>query len=1608
MEAFHRNLTARVPGPCTCVHVSRRRPNEFHDMTTCPWTNILEAYHHRNKPNWKQSDPAKWMDPALGPWEMAKLFLPDLGGNADIKNANDMDVTGILNLMHWCNHFTIPLALIKDVRDIRNDKWVHVPKLELPDVEKPVAFDSIENLLKSPQLVPDPDAQKALREIKVLKNASDLHGCEVQVVSELIEVLNNEIFHLAEQLTQHSQTSQTELHQLKQLVLVLENRFENLERKRGLLSLSRVKLEDLESFHNKFVRNLKGIRKEILVMYLLMALCCTYFVKLDDETFFRNECPSEDLLVQFDTKEFDWLDYLHSAKEKFIGRTWLFRDLETVFNCTVHDNDLYGVLIIGDPGSGKSALSAQLVCSRSSSRIIHTRILGYHLCKHSDKNTQIAGKFVRNLADMVARRIPEYGYIVANSSYILSSLKTDCVTIEDPLGCFEQAVLSPLKRLKNVPKENWYVVIDGLDECLTQTELRQSIVHLLNLKLPNFPPWLKLVMTSRKDSSISVNSRRIKKFTIDPEDPRNIADIEMFLFTAFYKDDFFLQGGDADLKDSSIADTEKWISILLRKSQGNFLFVKEMIRYWDPKSFPNALPENMEEWYHNFFQRMYDRKEQFRPVRRVLELLVATFQPLTRRQVFDALEMKEADLEQEYDFQNILNELGHFLRYGVDDTITLYHLSLGEWLTSDKNKNGLFYVSKMRGHERLCDFFFKIISEGGEAALSKYSFTLAQHIAYGGTKEAYVKNFFTFPSQLINSSDIESNRTILHLAATINNTDVLKLLLHHFNHIDSTDIHGMTATFLAAEHGLVNNLALMVNRGANVNIKTKTLSWLDFESFYDVPDLVRESKSKFRGATMLHAAAHAGHLNVVHFLLSNGAIINTVNEVNLTALQTAAEKGHVEVVKALHKAGGVADQTALHHAAKNNKLDVVKYLLEIGVKDECMKCDGSFYWLNSLHRQVRFKRFRYVDSINRIREEESIPQNGITSYGELFDDKHLMYCETTLHAAISSGHNEVVKELISRDKGALACQDCSGRTPLQEAVRRNKKDIVNFLLKEDQTEIHATCNRFQEMSSFFLQLLVSHSELKEYKKDVCHCGYSSLHLAARYGNWEIASNLLENNAVVEAKDCFGATPMHVAACHNQADMVDVLVKFGAGINSKTYNGSTPLHSAAVCGASEVIDRLLYHGAILEAADDSAFTALHYCILYVNSTQLNDYVFDIETRSITDRRGYLAKFYRQLVNNHIKNTNFYGWLDALINLILHGSNLNAVDSHGRTALHLAAANGLADAVNVLLQRKAQIELPDESGQTPLVAAIKNAAVAPRERILHTGKSMFELQKHLRDHEMVVYLLLSSGAFLKDCNHSGESLLNIAIEKNQLLIVQLLLLKGASVKCEDNQGRTPLLTYLHGGGYWVDGILKGFDISVDIEFGEPFNISEFHLLFYKPPTLKEDNLFQQISSDDYSLSRRKGPILIAIENHPLKYRVIDSCLDAEGFTPLHRAAQGANTLAVSILTHLGADQSSLSPHGYDALTLALLHAGNTSWLSFDEERVYRASLVALDLLHHRMVTSGYKIICDSSRAELTLYHLAASRGLVHFIQEIFKDKELHQLDVDCPNKNGITPM
>ena len=1339
-------------------------------------------------------------------------------------------------------------------------------------------------------------------------------------------------------------------------------------------------------------------------------------------------------------------DYLTIARENFIGRRWLYQEVENVFHPS--RKGVSGVLIIGDPGAGKSALTAQLVCSRTSSRTIHDHVLGYHLCKHSDRNTQNGGKFVRNLADMIARRLPEYGYIVTNNSYIQRSLDSDCVTLQDPVGCFEQAILSPLRLLKNKPKENWYIVIDALDECLTQSETGHSIVYLLNNKLPRFPSWMKLVMTSRNESSVSINSNSVMKLIIDPDDIRNIEDIELFLSSRLLQDGPLINQIKFWFGDDSIKNTARLISALLSKSQGNFLFVKEMLHHWETsraeKRDPYALPETLGDLYQSFFERLYSRKEQFQPIRRVLELLVATFQPLSLKGIYEVLKTKEENLEEEYEFKDRINGLGHFLRYGENDTVTLYHLSLTEWLISENNKNSPFYVSKKKGHEMFCDFYLILIADGDKSSLLKYILTLAQHITYGGWKESYVQQFLKFPSQVVNSSDPTSNRTLLHLAATINSTDVLELLLQHFSCIDCIDNRGITPAFLAAEHGLVNNLALMVRKGAKVNRKTKSLLSI-FESkgskydAFDIKDYlwtpVLQSKSKYWGSTMLHAAAHRGHVEVVTFLLDNGAFISTVDGVNLTAIQIAAENGHFEVVKALYNAGAVADQTSLHHAAANGRLEVVKYLLKIGVRDRCIRCDGSFYWLKTMkHRLQSNMKTENVTSFHinktcfedtkRIEKNHCIEKKteNTTNFGELFDDKHLIFCESALHAAVSAGHVEVVRELISSPPTALTCRDYTGRTALHEAVRKNNSEIVKMILKKDPALIHETCDRWQRVeqrNEKHQSLKLSCKESIEYHGDICHCGYTPLHMAARYGHWEIGMYLIKiSGARVNASDCFGATPLHVAACHNHKLFAHMLMRSesSANINSMTTNGSTPLHSAAACGAVEIIDLLLYFGANLSAVDKDGLSTLHHAILHIHSDQLDgEFILNRTDLGGTlhlvtiDRRGHLAMFYEK-DNNIIRNTDQYRWLDAFINLILRGSDIHAADKNGRTPLHIAAANGLADAVNVLLQRNSKLELRDILGKTPLEVAVENCTAGLTTSHFNAGEHFHELQQHLRDHEMVVYLLLSSGASFRKCCSNGTSLLHKAIGKRNPYIARLLLLKGARLNCKDYLGRTPLMAFIQNGGDWAD---FPFNVSFNIECGKPFKFSSIHLLCFFPPKLEENNFFQLITCDDQTCSSRKPPFQRAIERHRLKHRVVDNCLDAEGFTPLHRAAQGANLVGVRSLIKIGANLNLLSPQGQDAITLAILHSGGTIWnhLLGNEELLARkdnASLVALQLLHQAMKTRGFQIVCDPGKSELTLYHLAASRGLAKFIQEIFKEKEQHKLDASCPNKDGITPL
>ncbi|MCP4748815.1 MAG: ankyrin repeat domain-containing protein [Desulfobacteraceae bacterium] len=89
------------------------------------------------------------------------------------------------------------------------------------------------------------------------------------------------------------------------------------------------------------------------------------------------------------------------------------------------------------------------------------------------------------------------------------------------------------------------------------------------------------------------------------------------------------------------------------------------------------------------------------------------------------------------------------------------------------------------------------------------------------------------------------------------------------------------------------------------------------------------------GITLLHLAAHEGHIEVVKLLLSHPNIdVNQADNNGITLLHLAARRGHVEIVKLLLSRPGIdvnkADNygwTPLSMAAGRGHVEIVKFLL---------------------------------------------------------------------------------------------------------------------------------------------------------------------------------------------------------------------------------------------------------------------------------------------------------------------------------------------------------------------------------------------------------------------------------------------------------------------------------------------------------------------------------------------------------------------------------------------------------------------------------------------------------------------------------------------------------
>lgn len=88
---------------------------------------------------------------------------------------------------------------------------------------------------------------------------------------------------------------------------------------------------------------------------------------------------------------------------------------------------------------------------------------------------------------------------------------------------------------------------------------------------------------------------------------------------------------------------------------------------------------------------------------------------------------------------------------------------------------------------------------------------------------------------------------------------------------------------------------------------------------------------------------------------------------------------------------------------------------------------------------------------------------------------------------------------------------------------------------------------------------------------------TALHNAAERGFLEIATDILNHGADINAQNWNKITPLHLAAKYGRFDMVEMLVERDAYMDAQDDQGNTPLHLAAMNGYGDICKFLISSG-----------------------------------------------------------------------------------------------------------------------------------------------------------------------------------------------------------------------------------------------------------------------------------------------------------------------------------------------------------------------------------------------------------------------------------------------
>ncbi|XP_073990812.1 uncharacterized protein isoform X1 [Rhodnius prolixus] len=1050
-----------------------------------------------------------------------------------------------------------------------------------------------------------------------------------------------------------------------------------------------------------------------------------------------------------------------TERKRFYCREWVFMKLSHM----VEQRKTGGALIVGGPGSGKSAICAEIVCPTAGhtgrpQRSLNRRLLAHHSCQAHDRSSLSVQQFVLNLVRQLANKdTPPFTALAdqLRSDPEIQAVLSPEALHQDPDDCFRRSVLIPLAQVQPPPSQTFFLLVDSVDEASFATAGRPScagsgssktVADLLATSHHLLPPWLLLFITARRQSKhVAKAFSSYKRICIDDlRKSQVVRDVQQYILLRLESEEC--------LRRQMCHGTAETLNQLHIKSNGCFLYLERVLDGVSDGCIVlrevRDIPGTLNGLYLWLCQRLLTAKH-FAKVRPLLNVILASERGLTEAEVSAILSTCDSGLSKE-DLKRRCQVARRVLSTAPDLTLRPFHNSFAEWLLDVKHCTQRYLCSAPSGHamiimhltargptlspsevERLSYHLSCLPSsvlgpltplwllasgapldlcDSNHPTTMEYLREIEATCNQGGASECLAE------TELPETIPESPGEVSLHWLAAEGDHDKLEAALRvDRSALEITDRHGQTPLNLAARLGLYNIVKVLLAAGADVD------------------------HADCDGWTALRAAAWGGHTQVVELVLGAGACVDSCDRDQRTALRAAAWGGHADIVTLLLQANADVNRTdcegrtALIAAAYMGHADIVEKLLDYNADINHQDSDGRTALSVAALCVPASEGYTKVVNIllERGADVDHEDKDGMTPLlvaafeGHSFDFLRdvcelLLEAEadvdhadsagrTSLWAAASMGHALVVSLLLFWGASVDAI-DPEGRTVLLVAAAQGSEPVVNLLLERGMDEQHRD-----------------------------NCGWSALHYAALEGHCEVVRCLCAAGARPTCADNDGRAPIMLAAQEGHAQLVKQLVEeHGADVDQRAHDKTTALRLAALQGHQSVVRALLSYGADVNAQDADGRSTL-YILALENRMQMAEFLIDpggadIEVRDLEGRTAL-----------HVSAWQGHTEMVQILLQVGH-ADPNAIDNERRTPLHSAAWQGHAQVVRVLLENNARADDTCNQGATALGIAAQEG------------------------HEECVRVLLSVGADPNHCDQCGRNALRVAAKSGHQAVVRLL--------------------------------------------------------------------------------------------------------------------------------------------------------------------------------------------------------------------------------------------